>query len=714
MRRLILALSALLAVQAAFAITPFQKRVLYHQPPHASFGFLPNSTTTFGVINRLGESNDLTNALWVKANGGGVAVPTVTNVVDTLPDGNSGTVSQIQFPQITTGSGHLSVVDQAVSGTLTNSNPTVFGYWVKEAANACGSLYMTMSVSTTFQRTAIVADGTYHLTTVTIPVGTYTNSQGPVPQIGVNLFDAGQSGLSCAPPVVNVTGGFIITNPLASLIGEVPNPGYSDLKPGGSLANTTTSFISGTVTRNLPAHVRFRNFAGLTPAAGNPVLTSNSAEVYQAGGLSNPYFSQDFQFGGFYWGVSNCTGTLDHTAWMSFCLWKTTDWTHFTEVTTNAPYLQAFGSIWAKPTVSSSSGWASSGSGTATWLGSCAATPIIAITSTGGGTLTAATPSPNNGVGTGSCAAGAWPTAANTNYTYAGITGGTAAFTFASVLGTLTSNAPNYWELHGMFLPGGCFANGASHAFCILFSGINQTQNKVTLYEAYTDTSPDNAYIWVGCTVSGPCSTPTPIVPETVVAGSSIPLGTSNNSLVSIKNVGGTAPGGGGLNYIMVSTGGPDQGAFTTIWTTPADNTATTAGNVLTYKFVANAPVVSGADWDYADGTTQFGDPYIYLNSCGFYEEFTTSMNFSATPPFNVQTQLISYAVTDSLQHPWYRYQVGPIIPATSPMYSGTHAIGDSTFMEIGGQAIWTGNFDNGSSVSSAVQASMPNVTGCP
>ena len=99
-------------------------------------------------------------------------------------------------------------------------------------------------------------------------------------------------------------------------------------------------------------------------------------------------------------------------------------------------------------------------------------------------------------------------------------------------------------------------------------------------------------------------------------------------------------------------------------------------------------------------------------NSCGFYEYYYTIFSNAGVPQSAGKTQSIGYAVSNSPLGPWWKF-TGPIIPGTSNLYQGAPDLGDSAPMIVNGTYTWLGNFD-GAGVSSAVAATMPDVTGCP
>ena len=669
-------------------------------------GFLSSCTANFTMVNWAPNSSSFTSGSGWSTESFMVATPTLSTVSDTLPDGTTGNVTQAAYPTIRNGTENYSLINTSLS-SIGGANSFTVGFWAKQITSiGTGNLYDGINVGLVFERAAIPNDGNWHLVTAHVPAGTFGGMSSPAVQIGINQFDTVQQGGTPAI-TIELTGAFIVYDPYSS----IASYSYSNVKAGGPLATTGSALTVTAPSIPCPAHVAFRDFlnvsTGLTPYSGNPFLSENTSEVWRSGGVSNPYIQSQFQSGGFYWAMSNCTSSAPggEPLWMSFCLWKSTDGLHWTEDTTNAPNLLTPGAILAKPAVSSvGSGFTASASGTAIHTGgSCGVQPVIAVTTNSSGQISTATPSPNNGVGTGSCPQGGWPGSSDTNWIYSGVGSGSgASFTFSATKGKAANPTPSWFQLHPAFLPYGCSDGTTAHSFCVLYSAFNSSGND-NIFMAWSDTI-DGVYTPLGCAGPGVCSTATPV---TYV---NLPTGNQLQGLPSIINVGGAT----GTNYIYVIEGGNNDGPQNDIFSTPASSSTTTSGNTLTYIGIdgLNFGTARHPDWDYAGGSSGFVDPYVYLNHCGFYERFYTSYNGSGNAPFTTVHQIIGYAVSNSPTGPWWKFD-NYIIPPRSPMYYGAIYLGDSAVIELNGQFIWTGNYDNGSTVSRAVAATMSQGT-CP
>lgn len=667
-------------------------------------GFLANTSTLVSMQNLIPGSADLSSATgnWTTVAGGVAGLTSTVASSVTLPDGTTGNVTSLTIPHVTAANTYA-VITAAVASNI-NANPVGFGVWATMQTPGC-TIWMTYSAATTFVRVPITyTDGVSWVKVQgNIPPATYTTAQSPAPQIGINRFDVSQSANAAACTVL-LTGAYTTKSPYDQLIS------YSDVKLGGPIA-TTTAPVSAGISKPLPAHVAFRDFSLLNPVnpMTSPMIPQTTTEVWRGGGLSNPYVSQDFQFGGFYWGFANCTSSAGHGQWLSFCLFKSADGlTGWTEDTANAPYVQVFGSILANPAVSAvGSGFTASATGTATFTGSgCSTPPVIAVTTNSSGQISAATPSPNNGVGTGSCPPGGWPTAAQTTlWSYSGVGAGTgASFTFSSKLGTGTMLD---FQLHPAWLPFGCNVSGTAHPFCIVYS----TQGSGGIFQTYMAYSAsdviDGIYTPLGCTVNTQCTAPTPVI--TTQGAQGIPQSLGSYNTISVKNVGGAT----GINYLYGPAGGLD-GTQSSYFSTSANSATTGSGTTWAYQGQVLPPKISGVDWDYASGNGFYQDAFVFLNHCGFYELFGTSYSAAGFGgALGTTQQLVSYAVGASPTGPWYRYQTGPIIPGNSLLWPSPILGGDTAVLEIGGTFIYTGNFDDAVSKSAAVAATMPQGT-CP
>ena len=157
-------------------------------------------------------------------------------------------------------------------------------------------------------------------------------------QLGVNQFDSGQAAGSAAA-TFEATGAFLIDGNDWKVLA------YADVKAGAPVA-TTTATHTGVVNKPLPPHMLFRLASALVPDPANPVSVAAPGEPWRSGGVSSPYTQNpQLQSGGFFWAMSNCTSATNEPLWLSFCLWNSVDGaSNWTEDTTNAGYLKAFGS----------------------------------------------------------------------------------------------------------------------------------------------------------------------------------------------------------------------------------------------------------------------------------------------------------------------------------------------------------------------------------
>lgn len=660
-----------------------------------STGFLSSCSGKFSPSNFVANSNDFTT--WV-ATGNVIAAPTVTNVSDTLPDLSTGTVSRVVFAASTVGTTQISVLGSTPSALLGQYATSYVQYAkvISSTGSGTGVPYISVSRGTTFFDTPIINDGAWHAITASTTGNVFGTNTLTV-QVGINQFDTGQR--TATPSfTVELAGTFVVGTQYASVIP------YSAVKIGtGALATTGTAPVTAAITVPCPAHVAFRDPAPLTPYVSNPII-SEAGEPWRDGGVSNGYIQSQFQSGGFYWSFVNCTSSAGHQDWMAFCLFKSTDGLTWTEDTLNAPYLQTFGSTFAKPTIFNAGSGFTAGTGTATWTGAgCSPVPVIAIT-VASTTISAATPSPNNGIGTGACPSpvGAWPNNSQFNWSFSGVGAGSGAnFTFASVIGT--GSGASWWQLHPAFLPFGCSDGTTAHSFCVIY-GAQTSSNVGNIYVAWA-TTVDGVYTPLGCAGPGSCTGATP------VAFTNQPTGVGNGGLPTVFNVGGST----GTNYIYAISGGSaTSGAGFSLWSTPANSATTTAGNTLTYVYGSTFTAISGVDWYSPNSGSTFADPFIFQNHCGFYELYYTMLNTTSTSaPFtNGKEQIVAEAVSATPTGPWYQ-NPNPFIPTSSSMYGGAVFFGDSAAVEIGGQFIYTGNFDNASNISRAVATTGPQGT-CP
>jgi hypothetical protein len=118
--------------------------------------------------------------------------------------------------------------------------------------------------------------------------------------------------------------------------------------PNGHAYNyiaTTTAVVTQNETVSCPTGVSWLNPAAVAPYSGNPIITQNAAEPYQAGGVGPPMPDPTITNGtGNYCGLANSTDTHSHGDWLSYSLYCSTNGLTWPEDTTTAPYGQAFGS----------------------------------------------------------------------------------------------------------------------------------------------------------------------------------------------------------------------------------------------------------------------------------------------------------------------------------------------------------------------------------
>jgi hypothetical protein len=522
---------------------------------------------------------------------------------------------------------------------------------------------------------------------------TFTFGQTPSPALiaGTSrLYVSGVATSPTSPNSYNLSGaGFSIASVsgATATINQATNPGtYSS----GGFASTP---VTATVTVPCPPGVAFRNFNPQLPAAGLRPLNTNAlpnfaSNLYESGGVSNPYVTPQMFSGGYYWAFVNATSAASHGDWMSFALYKSLDKINWVEDTLNAPYLQAYGSVLAKPTVSTAgSGYGTSVSGTMTYSG-CTVPLVINVTTTSGGAI-GTSPAPT--YASGSCAA--FPTGSSGWTPGGGLSAGTgAAFSFASTIGTGGTLASVWFQLHPQWLPYGCNVSGTAYPFCIVYTG-NSTSagNSQDIYLAYSSTI-DGVYTPYGCTAGGGvCAVQTPISPS----------GYTNQYAAAVVNVGGLK----GLNYIYTMNAGQTS-TYSNVFTTPANpNTNTTAGNILTFVNTGLQPNLA-TDWDTAStGNNYKQDNHVYHNRCGFYEYFYTATNTVGALPGGLH-QNIAYLVSNNPNGPWWKYNAS-IIPPTSPLINGTNNIGDANVASIGGRYLFWSNSDAGVNPSKATIAIM-------
>jgi hypothetical protein len=529
---------------------------------------------------------------------------------------------------------------------------------------------------------------------------TFTLGATPSPALTGKLIVSGVVNSPTTPNGFNLSGnGFTIASTSGNTVtvSQTSNP--------GTYANSgfASAPVTQTVTMPCPTmpngqQIAFRNFNPQLPAAGLRPLNTNAlpnyaSNLYESGGVSNPYVTPQMFYGGYYWAFVNATSAPSHGDWMSFALYKSTDKINWVEDTLNAPYLQAYGSVLAKPTVvNAGSGYGTSVSGTLTYSG-CTVPLVINVTTTSGGAI-GTSPAPT--YVSGSCST--FPGGGNTGWTPGGgLSAGTGAtFSFASVIGTGGTNASVWFQLHPQWLPYGCNVSGTAYPFCIVYTG-NSTAagNSQDIYLAYSSTI-DGVYTPYGCTAGGGvCAVQTPISPS----------GYTNQYAVSVVNVGGI----NGLNYIYSMNAGQTS-VFSNVFTTPANpNTATggstTAGNTLTFVNTGLQTNLS-TDWDTTSpGNNYKQDNHVYRNRCGFYEYFYTATNTSSTLPGGLH-QNIAYLISNNPNGPWWKYS-GSIIPPRSPLINGTNNIGDASVTSIGGRYLFWSNSDAGINPSKATIAVM-------
>lgn len=717
MRRLILALSAvaLLATQAAFAITPPQSRVV-HSEGGTHTGFLPQSTGQFSVANFLTSSNDFVPADGFWSSAGNIAVaPTVTTVSDTLPDGTTGNVSKAAFPAISAGTTGLSLLFFR-EPVYPSYYPSSFGVWAK-VVSGTGTLFTSISPTNvaTYADAPIPNDGNWHFVQANW-VGQSQQGAGTLTtlEIGIAQTDPNQQA-SVGATTIELTGAYLVGPQSANV------PSYADVKVGGSVAATGTNPKVGTVIKPMPAKVALRDFSEWSLYAGNPIMQGNPNEVWAGGGMGNPVIQPQFRSGGFYYAwngqcfPSPAVNNLQYTAQ---CLYKSTDGLNWTEVLTNAPYLFLTGSNMFNPVISNAgAGFTASASGTATWTGGgCATPPVIAITTNGSGAIATATPSPNNGLGTGSCPIHALPTGTSWSFSGVGTPTTLPTFNWTQTEGTQAPPGPARWELHPNFLPYGCSDGTNPHNFCVVYSA-EDSSTVGHLFMAWSDTV-DGVYTPMGCT-AGTCGTTVPATLHNYPSA-----GYNSPGTPFVINVGGPT----GTNYIYAYVGsGGDAGVNYEILTTPANKADTTSGNTLTFVQDAGFTLTTGVDWYAPVAGTKFIDMGVYLNHCGFYEwYFVVESSTSPSPPWPAGSgafaQIMGEAVSDSPLGPWYQLQQ-PVINTNS---------GDPAAIELGGHFILSSTYNapisgtgagfallgpQGScpgSMPSLVNASIPSISGTP
>lgn len=630
--------------------------------------WLSGCNGNFSVTNNIGQSNTFTS--WGLGNSSGVAAPVVTGG-QTDPLGGT-TAASVVIPAVSGASKFSAISETSPSSQILF--PSYFAVFAKQISG--GNLYISQSASTNFTTSLITNDGAWHLITTLSATSQYTLSPGL--QIGINTFDTHQS--------TGTTGGTVLLwNALVTTAQIVPLLTASNFP---SSLQTTTVAVTQTLNLPCPAHVAFRNPAPITPFVSNPFIPASSygLNVNTSGGTSNPFINAPLFSGGFYWGFANATSAATHSDWMSMSLYKSTDLINWTEVRTNAPYLQTFGSIFANPTITSAgTGYSASASGTLTWAGSNCLSPLVLnVTTSAGGVINGAT------YASGACTT--FPIAGQTTWTPSGIGAGTgAAFSFASVKGSGGTNAPVWWELHAAWLPFGCNEAGTAHAFCIVFGAFSDTGGtNGRLYMAFADTI-DGVYTLHGC-VSGVCATPTII--SVTIAG----VTNAQQTMPAVVNVGGAT----GTNYIY--THNNDQAAtYTNAWTTSANSATAGAGTSLSLVNTAIQPALS-TDWDV--GTTK-QDSQVIFNECGFYEYWYTATNQVSGIPPSGKAQIIGYEVSNSPAGPWWKMNA-PFISPSSPLYNGTQDIGDASANVLNNMFIFLSNADGGVNPSTANGASMP------
>lgn len=661
------ALLGLLSYAPALAAPPLIGNIIGKQAYHGpgSRGFEAACASDFSVTNSLLNSNTFSS--WTANTSAGITAVVTSGATDPL---GGTTASSIAFSTVT-GAGKLGVINETTSSI--GSFPLSFNFWAKvTAGSGNGTIYGALSVGTTFANAPIPSDGLWHRITVNVTPDVFTNVQNPIAQIGINLNDTAQAA-STGAITVSVWQASIITNPIA--------PYISAANVAGPLA-TTSGAVTATINIPCPPGIAFRKFSPLLPAKSNPILSENTNEVWQAGGVTNAISgSRPFWANGFYWAFADSIPTLDRISWPSFSLFKSRNGLSWTEDTTNAPYLQIAGSIFANPTITTAgAGYSASASGTMTWAGSgCPVPPVLNVGTNPSGAITTAS------YASGSCTT--WPTAGGTTWTPSGI--GTpstpAAFSFAMVRGTGTISL---WQRHAAFLPHGCTISSSFHPFCVVYSGGTTSFGSFNVYMAWSDTI-NGVYTPVGCTGPGTCASPT----QMLASNSHLPtsIGASQGS-ISTVNVGGAS----GINY-LVTAFSQNGGTTIPLWTTPG----TPVGANLTWAGIALSAVPS-TSWD--TGAT-FTDPMIVRNKCGFYELFYTAKKAAGFFSTTIQ-QVIGVAIGPSPMGPFWR-AAAPVIPVTSSLYFGTNFIGNSSIMVVGGQEVWTGNYNNATTQWRAVAATM-------
>ena len=641
-------------------------------------GFLTQSTGQFYIGNYLSSSNDFVPAdgYWSAA-GVGSSNPVVTTVSDTLPNNTTGNVSQAAFPAISAGNSAESILYYH-EPAFPSYYPSVFGLWAKVVSGS-GTLFTSISPTNvaTYGHAAIPADGAWHLVQANW-VGQSQQGAGSLAtlEIGIQQADPGQQA-SVGATTIELTGAYFGD----AFIGGVIN--YADVKVGGPIAAAGTNPIGGTISSPMPAGIALRDFSKWTAYGSNPIMYGNPNEVWASGGRGNPYIQSQFQSGGYYWafnGECYSSPPVQNLQYIGQCLFKSTDGLNWTEDTLNAPYLFLTGSSMVYPIINSGgSGFTANASGTATWTGGggCAVQPVIAVTTNTSGVITGATPSPNNGLGTGTCPFNALPT--GTSWSYSGVGSGSgASFTWKQTEGTQAPPGPARWELHPTFLPYGCSDGTNPHNFCVIYSA-EDSGTAGHLYMAWSDTV-DGVYTPLGCT-SGSCGT---VVPATLANYPTFNYG--NVGAPVVINVGGAT----GTNFIYVYQGsGADAGIGYEILTTPANKNNLTSGNTLTFLRDAGFTIQTGVDWYAPISGTKLLDLGIYLDHCGIYEMYFVVENASSpSPPWPGSSpaylQIMGEAVSNSIAGPWYQYQ-----GTTNPQNTG-----DPAAIELGGNFIITSTYN--------------------
>ena len=149
-------------------------------------GFLANCTGQFVPTNYAPNSNDFVPAdgFW-SAENSTAALPTVTTVSDTLPDGTTGNVSKAVIGATTSGTTQYSVLYYNDTHLL-GPYPLVHQVWAKVVSGP-GPVYLTISRASTFFRAAI-SSTSWTLVTATSTPDAFGANQVSL-QIGLNQFD---------------------------------------------------------------------------------------------------------------------------------------------------------------------------------------------------------------------------------------------------------------------------------------------------------------------------------------------------------------------------------------------------------------------------------------------------------------------------------------------------------------------------------------------